>query len=133
MFYNRKQNEEKEKWLLSIPCTAAEAELFVKLQGKQNMPAPTDANASAMQYYAAHRADFYALAEKFWRKKAEVSGAICRVKDRNCRVLLVMRYLQEKSWQEVADEMHISERHVYRLKKKALKELTVGTLTWNAS
>ena len=133
MFHSRKQNEDKEKWLLSIPCSEAEAELFLHLQGKKDMPAPTDANASAMQYYAAHRAEFYALAEKFWRKKAEVSSAICRVSDRNCRILLVMRYLQGKSWQEVADEMHLSERHVYRLRKKALKELTVGTLKWEAS
>lgn len=130
MFHSLKKIDETEKWLLSVPCSEQEAEMLANLKNASGMPSPADANASAMQYYALHRAEFYALAEKFWQKKAEISSAICRVSDRSCRVLLIMRYLLGKSWQEIADEMHISERHVYRLRKKALKALCPGRLKW---
>ncbi len=52
--------------------------------------------------------------------KREIQEAIDRLEDDNCRLLLELRYLCMKCWDDIAIEMHISRAHVYRLHNLAL-------------
>lgn len=53
--------------------------------------------------------------------KKEIEGVISRVKDPRYRLLLTLRYLNYKKWEDIADCMDYDEvRWVYRLHKKAL-------------
>lgn len=65
--------------------------------------------------------DMKALVEQ----KREISESIRRVGDTEYRSLLEKRYLSFKKWEEIADEMHVSLRTVYRMHGEALKNVTV--------
>ena len=50
----------------------------------------------------------------------EINGVIEQVSDSDEKLLLRLKYINRKSWQEIADKMGYSERHVNRLHEKAL-------------
>ncbi len=52
--------------------------------------------------------------------KREIQEAIDCLEDDDCRLLLELRYLCMKCWDDIAIEMHISRAHVYRLHNLAL-------------
>lgn len=52
--------------------------------------------------------------------KRDVMETIGKVQDTNCQMLLELRYLSFKSWDEIADEMHFTSRWVHILHSKAL-------------
>ena len=51
----------------------------------------------------------------------QVKNAIDKINDADCSALLVKRYLQNKTWEQIAEEMSFSTAHIYRLRKKALE------------
>ncbi len=51
----------------------------------------------------------------------EVKDAISKVEDKTMRMLLEMRYLNYKTWEEISEVLCYSERHVYRLHTEAVK------------
>ena len=53
--------------------------------------------------------------------KIEIMQTIWRVEDTNCRTLLEMRYINFKSWEEIATAMGITVRWLHRLHAKALR------------
>ena len=55
--------------------------------------------------------------------KSEIIKAIYQVDNSTYRTLLIMRYLSFMTWEKIAEEMHIEERHVYRIHEKALSEV----------
>ncbi|MCD8157848.1 MAG: DUF1492 domain-containing protein [Clostridiales bacterium] len=61
--------------------------------------------------------------------KIEITNAIDAVDDENCKELLRLRYLELKSWSEIADEMDYSVPQIYRIKNKALKKFVVPQKT----
>ena len=52
--------------------------------------------------------------------KREIQEVIDCLEDDDCRLLLELRYLCMKCWDDIAIEMHISRAHVYRLHNLAL-------------
>lgn len=60
---------------------------------------------------------------ELYATKIEISETISRVDDGKSRVLLRMRYLEYKSWGEIANEMDYSERNVHYIHNKALEEV----------
>jgi len=60
---------------------------------------------------------------ELYATKIEISETISRVDDGKSRVLLRMRYLEYKSWGEIANEMDYSERNVHYIHEKALEEV----------
>lgn len=54
-------------------------------------------------------------------KKAE--SIIGKVENDDCRTLLVLRYLNFRTWEEIAEEMNYSVRHIYRLHGEVLSYL----------
>lgn len=57
------------------------------------------------------------------RKEKEMAAIIMTVDDDRSRVILEKRCLLHKSWETIADEMELSERHAYRIKQEAEEEL----------
>lgn len=57
--------------------------------------------------------------------KKEIENKIDQVEDPKLRELLKCRYLDCKSWEEIAYKNNITWRHVYRLHEKALDEIKI--------
>lgn len=56
----------------------------------------------------------------------QVKDAIGKVEDKTMRMLLEMRYLNYKTWEEISEVLCYSERHVYRLHTEAVKLVPIG-------
>lgn len=61
--------------------------------------------------------------DELYQIKLEILSAIGTVNDSTLRKLLVKRYLQFKTWEQIAVEMNYSYMHVTRLHGKALQEV----------
>ena len=57
--------------------------------------------------------------------KKQVSGSIEKVSDREERLLLTYRYLNNCTWEEIAERLHVSNRTVHRIHASALKNFSV--------
>lgn len=57
--------------------------------------------------------------------KAEISIAIDRLSNREERMVLRYRYLNDCSWEEISTLMNVSERTVYRIHGTALQNFSV--------
>ena len=53
--------------------------------------------------------------------KREIAAVIARVPDERMRALLELRYLNDRTWEEVAEAMNYTPRNVYNLHSAALK------------
>ena len=53
--------------------------------------------------------------------KEEIAGVIARVPDERMRGLLELRYLNGRTWEEVAEQMNYTTRNIYNLHSAALK------------
>ena len=54
-----------------------------------------------------------------------VAESIAAVEAPDCRVLLELRYLNFKTWREIAEAMDFEERNVFYIHKKALRLIVV--------
>lgn len=61
--------------------------------------------------------------ESLFAVKLEIYELILKVDSRELRTLLSLRYLSYLTWEDIAEEMEIDVRHVYRLHKHALAEV----------
>lgn len=61
--------------------------------------------------------------DKMIQIKKEVTAAIAAVNDKECQLLLEMRYLRLMSWEQIAVEMQRSIRSIYRLHDKSLEKI----------
>lgn len=55
--------------------------------------------------------------------KEEVIENINKIDNCNLRLLLTMRYINNRDWEEIADNMLYDVRTIYRFHKQALKEI----------
>ena len=55
----------------------------------------------------------------------EITEAISKIKNPTYRTLLTARYINFKKWTEVAEDMEIDLRWMYRLRKRAMEELKI--------
>lgn len=55
----------------------------------------------------------------------EIRNVINQVSDADERLLLTLRYLEFKKWDDIAEIMHIDQRQVYRIHGKALKNVII--------
>ena len=72
-----------------------------------------------------------ALAEKMAKKVSEateemlkIEEYISTIEDTELKLILTKRYLESKSWDRVAEELHMSERSVYRKHQEFFKYRT---------
>lgn len=45
---------------------------------------------------------------------------ICHIKDVDCRLVLIKRFIEKKKWAKVAEEMNYSVTQIYRIRARAL-------------
>ena len=57
--------------------------------------------------------------------KKQISGSLEKVRDREERLLLTFRYLNNFSWQEISDRLSVSMRTVHRIHASALQHFCV--------
>ncbi|MGN0762113.1 MAG: hypothetical protein ACI4MK_01945, partial [Aristaeellaceae bacterium] len=57
--------------------------------------------------------------------KREVSGVLKQIDDTDCQLLLELRYLCYRSWEEIAEVMHMHIRTVYKVHGRALLKVEV--------
>lgn len=57
--------------------------------------------------------------------KNQISGSLEKVRDREERLLLTFRYLNNFSWQEISDRLSVSMRTVHRIHASALQHFSV--------
>ena len=55
-----------------------------------------------------------------WATKQEIRQTIALVADADCRLLLELRYLSMKRWEDIAGEMQMCRTSVYLLHRRAL-------------
>ena len=53
--------------------------------------------------------------------RKEITAAINSVPDERLQTILELRYVNGKSWQTIADEMHYTREHVLELHRRSLK------------
>lgn len=57
--------------------------------------------------------------------KQEVKTAISKIEDEKCRVLLELRYINQKSWEEIANQLGYDLRYTHKIHGRALQKITV--------
>ena len=57
--------------------------------------------------------------------KKQISGSLEKVRDREERLLLTFRYLNNFSWQEISDRLSVSMRTVHHIHASALQHFSV--------
>lgn len=60
---------------------------------------------------------------KLVKLKHEAMEEIDRLQNEDYKLLLTLRYLNFKTWEEIGDEMNYSCSHIYRIHEKALEEI----------
>lgn len=60
---------------------------------------------------------------KLLQRRIEIEQVIDKIPDETHREILERRYLLYESWEEISEEMHYSEQHLYRLHGVALTYL----------
>ncbi|MBR4874671.1 MAG: DUF1492 domain-containing protein [Clostridia bacterium] len=68
----------------------------------------------------AYEGKLFALAERLFSEKTEIFRVIIRLEKTPHRTILSLRYLTLLTWEEIAEEMDMSLRHIYRLHNEAL-------------
>lgn len=57
--------------------------------------------------------------------KQKISSMIKQVGNFECQVLLELRYLNLKTWAQIASEMGYSLQHIFKIHRKALKSIKI--------
>lgn len=55
----------------------------------------------------------------------QIKAAIATVDDVTLRILLEMRYLNFKTWDDIADELYYSKRSIYRIHNQAIEKIHI--------
>ncbi len=55
----------------------------------------------------------------------QIRAAVAAVDDKTCRLLLEMRYLNFRTWEDISDQLNYSERHIYRIHNEALRQIKI--------
>ena len=101
-----------------------------------SMTAPTDhervtttrSNTSEDKFvrYADYEKEIDRRIDELYQIKLEILSAIELVNDSTLRKLLIKRYLQFKTWEQIAVEMNYSWRQIVRLHGKALQKIKMS-------
>lgn len=70
--------------------------------------------------------------DRLYQVKNEILTVISAVENNTYRTLLILRYVQFKTWEEIADCMGYEVRWLYRLHQKALKMCEKSIRRWTS-
>lgn len=83
----------------------------------------TDRLPCAVERIAAAQKSLEEQIEACMARRLEVTGAIGHVRDATRREVLRLRYLEGKTYAEIADRVGVVERQVYRLHRRGVEEV----------
>lgn len=118
----------------AVQVKAGEVEEYKTLATKvtqawHGLPPDKNARGSNLEWWYAklvdERKELDYLVDRFCTFREEVLALLAKLDDPTHSALLNLRYVQFKSWQEVASEMSFSHQHVYRLSSDAHKEVEI--------
>ena len=92
-------------------------------EGEKVQISPSNTAEKNMLNYAAYSELIDKRIDELYKIKHEILKAILKVDDNACRVLLICRYMNYKSWDEIAEQMKYSKRQVLRMHSEILKNL----------
>lgn len=61
--------------------------------------------------------------------RSEIDSVISKLENHNERLICKYRYIQFKRWEDIADMMYMSERHVKRIHKSAILNIPTKDVT----
>lgn len=64
------------------------------------------------------------LEQLLQEKKTFVMDSIYEIDSNEFQIVLIKRYFEKKSWKQISEEMHYSERWIYKLHGAALEEMS---------
>lgn len=110
--------EERQRWIdLATRITPAYSDAPKGGQsGNGKIPAAVERIAEQEEKIDAKIAELVGL-------QREIERLLNEVKNPDYRLLLELRYLQEMTWEQIAERMHYSWRHIVRLHGKALLQM----------
>ena len=127
--------EEKKEYLKSYRKIGRElrslSEEINQLRLSQIMPGivsdglPKSSGGSDLSGYAARldelEREFQAKVSALQRRRAEIEASIALMEDATERAVLRYYYLCGMAWEQVAEELHYTERHIYSIQNLAVK------------
>lgn len=63
--------------------------------------------------------------------KKEITGSIERMEDREERLVLTYRYLDNRTWEQIASLLNVSDRTVHRVHASALRNFPTSDESWH--
>ena len=94
----------------------------------QSSPSP-DKMSDIVAKWIDMEADVTEMIDKLVDKKNRIIGEIHQLDDERYIRILEMRYIDQETWEQIAVNMCMDVRHIYRLHGYALQEFTVQVLT----
>lgn len=88
--------------------------------GEKVQTSPTNSQERRLLSLAEYELEIDRQIDKLYRITEEIRQVIEKVEDSTLRVLLIERYINCKTWEQVAEEVDKEVRWVYELHKKAL-------------
>ncbi|GEM_PF-705703 len=110
---------EQIKHLKELATRATSAIEAVRVGGTSNRSKMANAVEEMVDIKRALEKDIARLSRLY----KEISAIIVKTDNQSYRELLTLRYLCNKKWEDIADQMHFDTRSVYRLHGKALAEV----------
>lgn len=83
------------------------------------------AQGEAWKSYREYSKILFRKIDRLLEINKEIVQAISGVDDVLLRTILTARYINCKTWRQIAEDMEIDERWVYRLHKKALEKINI--------
>ncbi len=114
---NEKIEQIRSLRVLACKMTATFNDSFVSKTGNKQKLEPIVAKIVDLQKELKNDLDEYVSARR------EISFLIKSTINPDYQLVLELRYLCSKSWEEIANEMHYSVQHIFRLHYKALNTL----------
>lgn len=65
------------------------------------------------------------MIERLLELKREIEGVIGRVENPLYRQVLVLRYIEGETFEEISDKLHFCDRQIYRIHRKALAKINI--------
>lgn len=96
--------------------------ITARLDGEKVQTSKENYAENAMVRYLDYSDRIARRTEELFAVKIEAYEMILQVDSRELRTLLSLRYLSYLTWEQIAEEMEVDVRHVYRLHKAALLE-----------
>lgn len=127
--------EEKKEYLKSYRKIGRElrslSEEINQLRLSQIIPGivsdglPKSSGGSDLSGYAARldelEREFQAKVSALQQRRAEIEASIALMEDATERAVLRYYYLCGMAWEQVAEELHYTERHIYSLRNRAIE------------